>query len=110
MLEGVACKEKRNILFYILLHDFINSSAFVDINLCYQLAINVIRETFIFYVLSLTFFRILWLDKIFVIIILDKLFFIWESKKWLLVMLDSTDRTGICLDRLRSGHLTEVVV
>ena len=47
MLDYIACKEKRNILyylthFYIILHDFINCPAFVDNKqtLHYQVAIE----------------------------------------------------------------------
>ena len=68
------------------------------------------RRLFFMYC-SLSFFHILSLDKVFVVIVLDKfLFFIWESKKWLLVAIDSNDWTGICLGGLSSGRLTEMVV
>ena len=66
MLDCVACKEKRNInlfyftYFYMILYDFINCPAFVDIKQTYKLVlyirVNIIRETFIFYTLFFMFF------------------------------------------------------
>ena len=46
----------------------------------------------------------------FAFIILDEFFFIWKSKKWLLVTLGSNDGAGIWLGRLSIGRLLEVVV
>ena len=54
---------------------------------------------------SLFFFR--WLK--FCSYCFRRVFFIWESKKWLLVVLDSNDQAGIWLGGLSIGRLLEVV-
>ena len=67
MIDCVACKEKRNKLyyftyFYIILYDFKNCPASVDIKQTLNFAlysrnsrVNIISETFIFYALFFMF-------------------------------------------------------
>ena len=46
----------------------------------------------------------------FLVVVLDRLFFIWETKKWLLVVLDRSECIEIHLGGLSIGRLTQVVI
>ena len=59
---------------------------------------------------SLFFFRILSRQIKFCSYCFTQVFFIWESKKWLLVALDGNNWAGIYLGRPSIGRLIEVVV
>ena len=87
MLDCVACKEKRNKLyyftyFYIILYDFINCPAFVDIkhNLALRSRnrVNINRERRSL-CLFLMFVSHSFAGTIFLVVVLDRLFFIWET-------------------------------
>ena len=104
--------------FYIILYNF-DCPAFVDIKqtaLQCRNIVNIIRETFIFYAFFLMFFSYFFAGLCFAMIILDGLFFIWETKKVVagcvrqVVILYSNDCSRICLGRLSIGCLRRVVV
>ena len=119
MLYYVACKEKGNkflcyfTYFYIILYNF-DCPAFVDIKqtaLESRNIVNIIRETFIFYAFFLMFVSYFFARLCFTMVVLDGLFFIWETKKVVtgrvrqVVVLYSKDCSRICLGRLSIGRL-----
>ena len=86
-------KKERNYptLFYIILHDFKNYPAFVDITLCIinqQEYINIIREMFFFFALFLMFFCIPLLDQVLQWLLQTGFFSFASQKKWLLIAID----------------------
>ena len=115
-------KKERNYptLFYIILHDFKNYPAFVDITLCIinqQEYINIIREMFFFLFCIVPYvFLHSFAGSSFVVVALDRIFFICKSKKVVadcnrqVVLLYSNNCMGICLGGLSIAHPTEVVV
>ena len=97
MLDYVACKEKRNKFLYyltyfsIILFDFVNCPAFVDIKqtLHYKVAIEQIYQRYLFFMhCSLCLFRISLLDRVFQWLLQRAIFPLGDKKKWLLVALD----------------------
>ena len=67
---------------------------------------------FIFLHCSLCLFPISLLDKVFLVVVLDRLFFIWETKKVVagcvkqVVVLYSNNCMGICWGGLSISHLS----
>ena len=71
---------------------------------------------FIFYALLLMFVSHFFAGQRFLVVILDRLFFIWKTRKVVtgrvrqVVVLHSNNRMGICLDGPSIAHLGQVVV
>ena len=92
MLGGVKKKEANHYFtyIYIILYDFINCPAFVDIKLCIikqqQSKYNQRDVYFLCIAPNLCFAFLRWIR--FLVVVLDRLFFIWETKKWQPIMLD----------------------
>ena len=124
MLESVACKEKRNKLyyftyFYIMLNDFINCPAFVHIKLWtikYQQSKYNQRDVYFFMHCFLCLFRISSLDKVFQWLFETGFFLFGRQKKVItgsirqVVVLHSNNCMGLCLDVLSFGRLGRVVI
>ena len=120
MLGYVACKEKRNKFLYyftyfsIILYDFVNCPAFVDIKqtLHYKVAIEQIYQRDIYFlciVPYVCFAFLCWIE--FFSGCFRGLFFVWETKKkWSLVALDWWLSYSVTIVREFAWADTELVV
>ena len=118
-LDCVACKEKRKKLyhftyFHVILYDFMNCPAFVDIKqtLYHKVAIqNKYNQRDVYFLCIVPYVCFAFLRWIkFLVVALDRFFFIWETRKVVagrirqVVVLHSNDCLGNCLGRLGSQH------
>ena len=97
MLDYVACNKERNKFFYyftyfsIILYDFVNCPAFVGIKetLHYKEAMSKYNQGGVYFLCIVTYnCFIFFAGQSLLMVGLNGLFFLWETKNWFLVALD----------------------